>query len=539
MIMPAKTPETDPRKTETTVKRGSSESRADGASPSDDNDELHQLGERIADLAASINAAEGRMMTLLADFDRRGGWKDEFGSCAEWLAWRTGIKIGPARERVRAARALEDLPRTAEALGGGRLSYAKVRAITRVATPENEEELLEFARAASAARLEQRVRMWKQLSREGELTAEQVRHRNRALSVFVDGDGMFVVRGRLEPEVGAVLRRALDAAADALYRREQRVAEEVRRDERIEGQPPERAEMSDEARTRETAPRPKQRWADAVGLVAERALAAGFGEDCEEGTDESGTRAERYQVVIHTEATTLAEEGEPGRSDLDGVRVSAETSRRMACDAAIVEMVHGKPETVHGSAGMTRGAVNPVHGNAGMTRGTANPAQGEARAGSDVAPRRPDTHGPVLSVGRKTRTIPPHIRRALEERDRGCRFPGCAGRFTEAHHVRHWADGGETSLSNLLLLCRRHHRAVHEGRVRVCTDRAGLALFFTRRGKAMADTPEATGVIGSGGRANLRAVAPGPFSNGAAQYRDSDVPWAIEAAAREAVEETL
>ncbi|MCY4646109.1 MAG: HNH endonuclease signature motif containing protein [Gammaproteobacteria bacterium] len=104
------------------------------------------------------------------------------------------------------------------------------------------------------------------------------------------------------------------------------------------------------------------------------------------------------------------------------------------------------------------------------------------------------------------------MRRALEERDRGCRFPGCASRFTEAHHVRHWADGGETSLSNLLLLCRRHHRAVHEGRVRVCTDRAGLALS---------------------------AVASSPSSNGAARYRDSDVPWAIEAAAREAVEETL
>ena len=232
--------------------------------------------------------------------------------------------------------------------------------------------------------------------------------------------------------------------------------------------------------------------------MCERALAAGFGDDSAEGTDESGTRAERYQVVIHTEAATLAEEGEPGRSDLDGVRVAAETSRRMACDAAVVEMVHGKAET-----------------------------------------RGPGFGGPVLSVGRKTRSVPPHIRRALEERDRGCRFPGCASRFTEAHHVRHWADGGETRLSNLLLLCRRHHRAVHEGRVRVCTDRAGLALFFTRKGRALADAPEATGMIGSGLRANLPAVASGPFSNGAAQYRDSDVPWAIEAAAREAVEETL
>ena len=120
----------------------------------DGDDELFLLGERIADLAARVNSAESRMMTLIADFDRREGWKDEFSSCAEWLAWRIGIKIGPARERVRTARALEDLPRTADALREGRISYAKVRALTRVAKPGNEGELLEFALAGSAAKLE-------------------------------------------------------------------------------------------------------------------------------------------------------------------------------------------------------------------------------------------------------------------------------------------------------------------------------------------------------------------------------------------------
>ncbi len=161
--------------------------------------------------------------------------------------------------------------------------------------------------------------------------------------------------------------------------------------------------------------------------------------------------------MVHCDAATLAEEGEPGRSDLDGIRVSAETSRRMACDAAVVAMVHAKDSS-------------------------------------------------MLSVGRRTRTIPPHIRRALEERDRGCRFPGCGCRFTEAHHVKHWADGGETSLRNTVLLCRRHHRAVHEGRVKA-------------------------GAPPTGERAVL--------SNGAALYRDSDIPWEIEAGARETVEESL
>ena len=526
------------------------------AAGNDDNDELRKLGERIAELAARINSAEARMMTLIAEFDRRGGWKDGgYSSCAEWLAWRIGTKIGTARERVRTARALERLPQTADALKHGTISYAKVRALTRVATPEREAELLEFARAGSAAKLERTVRMLKKLSRDAELTAEQARRRSRTFSVFVDGDGMYVVKGRLEPEAGAVLMRAVEAASDALFRREGDARD---------------AAGSGRGVSREggdARPEPKQRRADAVGLLAERALAAGFGGgergESEGDVDEvggdldeldgvqttesdaalwgvpvatpsaepknavnapprvgSGTRAERYQVMVHCDAATLAAEGEPGRSDLDGIRVSAETSRRMACDAAVVAMVHAKD-------------------------------------------------GSVVNVGRRTRTIPPHIRRALEERDRGCRFPGCGCRFTEAHHVKHWADGGETSLRNTLLLCRRHHRAVHEGRVKVSVNGDGTVLFFTPSGRMLVDAPSRPEAARGGERpglppvpsvhpgapveASVASLPPVPtvhpgapakghgfaLSNGAAFYPDSQIPWEIEAAAREAMEESL
>ena len=348
-------------------------------------DDLFELGERIADLAARINIATFDMLTLVAEFDRREGWADSFTSCAEWLAWRTGRTLAAARENVRVAHALEELPLTAAAMKHGRLSYTKVRTMTRVATPETEATLLEYARSTSAARLEWLARGWKTLSHDGELAAEEVGHHSRTFSVAIDADGMYVVRGRLEPEVGAVLMRAIEAASDALYRGE-----------------------DSEAR-----PRNCQRRDDAAGLVAERALGAGFGVDGERdglrdggrgaggGVVGSGSRAGRYQVVVHTEAATLMERGETGRSELDGVRVSAETSRRLACDAARVAMGH--------------------------------------------------RDGDVVSLGRRTRTIPPHIRRALEERDRGCRYPGCASRFTEAHHVKHWADGGETSLANTIL----------------------------------------------------------------------------------------
>ena len=213
--------------------------------PNDDNDELRRLGERIAELAARINSAEARMMTLIAEFDRRGGWKDGgYSSCAEWLAWRIGTKIGTARERVRTARALERLPQTADALKQGTISYAKVRALTRVATPEREAELLEFARAGSAAKLERTVRMWKKLSRDAELLAE------RALAAGF-GSG-------------------------------------------------------------ESSARPEDE--STAGSDSELSVA-------------SGTRAERYQVMVHCDAATIAAEGEPGRSDLDGIRVSYETYR--------------------------------------------------------------------------------------------------------------------------------------------------------------------------------------------------------------------
>ena len=75
---------------------------------------------------------------------------------------------------------------------------------------------------------------------------------------------------------------------------------------------------------------------------------------------------------------------------------------------------------------------------------------------------RHDAQGHVVEIGARTRTIPPALRRALDHRDRGCRFPGCGVRFGQGHHIRHWAHGGPTTLSNLALLCRRHHRAVHE-----------------------------------------------------------------------------
>src|SRR5713101_433946 len=104
--------------------------------------DIDRLGDEIAELSAHLEAATARLLDLIREFDAREGWNTGFRSCAAWLSWRVGLDLGAARERVRVARALGTLPRLAQALARGELSYAKVRALTRVATPETEERLL-------------------------------------------------------------------------------------------------------------------------------------------------------------------------------------------------------------------------------------------------------------------------------------------------------------------------------------------------------------------------------------------------------------
>jgi len=195
-----------------------------------------------------------------------------------------------------------------------------------------------------------------------------------------------MIRGRLEPEVGAVLIQALAAAREELY---QRARAKQARDV------PAGAGVVD---VPAGTPTMAQQQADALGLLAETALHHGI---------DPGTPGERYQVVVHVDAQVLADADAPGQSVLEGgARVPAETAQRLACDASRVVMRH-------------------------------------------------DRDGRITEIGARTRTIPPALRRALQHRDRGCRFPGCGRSFGQGHHIRHWAHGGPTTLSNLALLCRR------------------------------------------------------------------------------------
>src|SRR3989454_2369657 len=181
--------------------------------------ELDLLGDAIAELSAHLEAATARLLDLIREFDARGGWNTGFRSCAAWLSWRVGLDLGAARERVRVARALGTVPLLSQALARGELSYAKVRALTRVATPETEARLLGVGRAGTAAHVERIVRGWRCVDRRAEAREAARRHASRVLHVYHDEDGMVILRGRLEPEMGALLLQALAAARETLYQR--------------------------------------------------------------------------------------------------------------------------------------------------------------------------------------------------------------------------------------------------------------------------------------------------------------------------------
>jgi hypothetical protein len=368
-----------------------------------------RLGDEIAELSAHLEAATARLLDLIREFDAREGWGTQgFRSCAAWLGWRVGLDLGAARERVRVARALGTLPLLAKALARGELSYAKVRALTRVATPETEERLLAVGRAGTAEHVERIVRGWRRVDRNAEAREAARQHASRALHVYQDEDGTFTIRGRLVPEVGALLVQALAAARDTMYQQ---------------------ARLNDPAGD---PPTMAQQQADALALLAETALHHGI---------DPGAPGERYQVVVHVDAPVLADPDAPGQSVLeDGAHVPAETSRRLACDASRVVMQHARD-------------------------------------------------GRAVEVAARTRTIPPALRRALHHRDHGCRFPGCGLPFGQGHHVRHWAQGGPTTLSNLALLCRRHHRAVHEEGYQCERQPDGELRFRRPDGRVLPEVP--------------------------------------------------
>jgi len=390
-----------------------------------------ELELRIAELSAHIDAATYRLLNLIFQYDQQQGWAGGgFRSCAHWLSFRTGVDLGASRERVRVARALSDLPRISAAFERARLSYSKVRAVTRIADPENEQDWLAVALEATAAQLEKLVRACRKA---GKTETEQAiqNHEGRYLRYHFDEQGMLLLRGRLPAEMGAAVVKALEAAEDALFSAPQS-AEGVSAETSDPAGAVRPAQNGRDGWVRDSSTR-EQRAADALLLMSCCALEHGL---------EHGSLADKYQVLVHVDATVLANPAAEGRSEVTVAGgVSAETCRRLACDAAVVTKVEGEG-------------------------------------------------GEPLHLGRRTRKINAPLRRALHSRDATCQFPGCTHtRFLEAHHVKHWAEGGETALENLVLCCGFHHRLIHEGGFSVAAGADGGFVFRTPGGRVLEQAP--------------------------------------------------
>ena len=372
-----------------------------------------RLEEQICGMASQIATFTCRFLELLSSFDEVDGWQRRgFTSASHWLSWRCGMSPTTAREHIRVARTLPDLPLIRADFAAGLLSYSKVRALTRVATPETEEDLLGVARGASASQLD---RFISGLRRAGELDDGEDAYSQRRVTWRVDEDGEVHLSARLSPEDGAVVIEALQATRDYLQNTDPNRPHSVGAD-RSAPTASDSAAIRDEAEDQRT-------FADALVQI------------CAEGTpteaSEPAHGSRRSETVVHATLEQLAQVGVASEQDSSarlelGPALHPETARRLTCDTGVVLHLHDGDDT-----------YNAV----------------------------PNTHpGQTIDVGQRTRTPNAALMRALWIRDQGCRFPACGRRrYIHAHHVRHWAHGGPTELDNLVLLCGQHHRLLHEG----------------------------------------------------------------------------
>jgi hypothetical protein len=296
-----------------------------------------------------------------------------------------------------------------------------------VATSANEAMLLEDARFTTGAQLERICRKYATVVRAAKNIDENADREQRTVWRHYLSDGMVRIEATLHPEEAAIVRAALDQIA----RDRLKASEPAAQDSLATTEPPATAPHSISA-----PPRVDQTFSrvDALLAMAQGVL--------------RGSRPDRSptELVVTISAETLhyphaAED--PIASLADGTCVSAETARRLACDCGVVH----------------------IH---------------------------EDAIGSPLFVGRKTRSISGALKRALLRRDQCCRFPGCTNHlYVEGHHIEHWADGGDTSIDNLVTICGHHHRFVHEYGYRIELDATQQPRFFDPRGREVKDVPAA------------------------------------------------
>jgi hypothetical protein len=398
--------------------------------------ETERLEAEITTLAGHIAAATCRWLLLVGEFDRRQAWVS-WGctSCAHWLSWQCAMGLRAAREHVRVAHALLGLPAIREAFAEGRLSYSQVRALTRVAEPERERELLELARHATAAQLERLVRGYLSAS----TLREQARdsYEGRELSWRNEPDGSLVICARLPADDGALVLQALQATADRLRDAGRGAGTSAAlRDPGSGGSAEPPLARSPLLRGEDRAQSAGECSAEPPAPARGRALLADALVELARGTRAGDAPAEQVRVVVNVDLESLVADA-PGTCRLAcGTVLAPETARRLGCDQQVAALHH---------------------------------KDGRARAGAAAA-----------------RFASPRLNRLLDQRDRGCRFPGCThSRYLHTHHIVHWAHGGRTIPDNLVRLCSHHHRLVHEGGYSIAGHPAGELVFRRPDGRPL------------------------------------------------------
>jgi hypothetical protein len=404
----------------------------------------------VCDLAGQLAALTCRWLTWVAELVVRDIWSAQGAATpAAWLSWKVGLAPSTAREQVRVALRLRELPAIRDAFASGRLSYSKVRALTRVAVPALEPLLLRWADAATASELER--------------IASAFRSTRRAADALDEDDRRYRWRERhLDEELTEItLRLPTEEALELRQRLERRVAVA--------------ATVASGGGSRLEAPASTSPDAEASG-GPDGAPPAASGSDGDGGThgeDEVVHLAsaaelvgELVSVVLSTDPHTVADTSGLDRHTLV-LQVSADDLAAVAPDTPADEPV---------AVGDGRGRVRTM-GRSTLRRLACEAGVVLVGTGRDGTP---------MDVGRRQRRLTAALRRALRLRDRGrCTFPGCdATRHLHAHHVEHWADGGSTDLANLVLLCSRHHRHVHAGTWRIEVDPRGRHRFTAPAGHA-------------------------------------------------------
>ncbi len=389
-----------------------------------------ELENEIGGLAGHLHAATAHFVDRVTAFDESQQWAGiGLRNCAHWLTIATGIDLYNAREMLRVGHTLRVLPLIHEAFAAGRLSFDKVRAITHVATAEDEALWLELAVQASGAQLARICRAYRYaLAVDDPERAARRRARRRVVSWWLDEDGMLALYATLPPEEGRLVLNAIEAAVV----RPVPTGAPVVCDSPTDG-----AAAGDPCAEREPDHPVGARRADALVRICERWLA-----DAAAGTPAGAARPE---LVVHVDADTLRSPDAGGRCHIeDGPAIAVEAARRLGCDASVVTVL--------------------------------------------------ERDGVPVDVGRSRRLVTGRLRRALQLRDQGCRYPGCPvpAVETEGHHVVHWVDGGRTDLANLVSLCRFHHHRHHDGAFRImATEKSphserGDFRFETADGRAIA-----------------------------------------------------